>query len=140
MIDNAPRSQIGSLRRAEPVPSCGLPESTTLKPQDGNAAIARVQNAVNASLADVPARHAGRERRRGGRVRDVDRGPSDTLSGNFFMDVRFTPARITLPGEVQGAVNKPLAAMVAVSEAQAEVAQAEAEAKANMARQDGYDT
>ncbi|MEV5328050.1 SPFH domain-containing protein [Nonomuraea sp. NPDC052634] len=118
VIDNALRSQIGSLRCAELVPSCGLLENATLKPQDGNTAIARVQDAVNASLArDLPA----------------------TLGGEFFTDMRFTLAHVTLPGEVQQAVNESLAAMVAVSEAEAKVAQAEAEAKANKARQDGYD-
>jgi len=118
VIDNALRSQIGSLRCTELVPACGLLENTTLKPQDGDAAIARVQNAVNASLArDLPA----------------------ALGGEFFTNMRFTLAKVTLPDEVQQAVNKSLAAMVSAAEAEAKVAQAEAEAKANKARQDGYD-
>ncbi|WP_043617631.1 SPFH domain-containing protein [Nonomuraea candida] len=118
VIDNALRGQIGAMRCAELVPSCSLLESSDLKPQDSNATITRVQNAVNASLArDLPV----------------------TLGGNFLTGLRFTLAKVTLPGEVQKAVDRSLAAAAAVSEAQAKVAQAKAEAEANRARQDGYD-
>lgn len=118
VIDNALRGQIGAMRCAELVPSCSLLESSTLKPQDSNANIVKVQNAVDASLArDLPA----------------------TLGGDFLTGLRFTLARVTLPGEVQQAVDRSLAASAAVSEAQAKVAQARAEADANRARQDGYD-
>lgn len=118
VIDNALRTQIGGLRCSELVPSCSLLESSTLKAQDSNANIVRVQNAVNASLArDLP----------------------QTLGGDFFSGLRFTLARVTLPAEVQQAIDRSLAANAAVSEAQAKVAQARAEADANRARQDGYD-
>ncbi|MBE1585195.1 SPFH domain-containing protein [Nonomuraea angiospora] len=118
VIDNALRGQIGAMRCAELVPSCSLLESSTLKPQDSNANIVKVQNAVDASLArDLPA----------------------TLGGDFLTGLRFTLAKVTLPGEVQQAVDRSLAASAAVSEAQAKVAQARAEADANRARQDGYD-
>ncbi|GGO80463.1 hypothetical protein [Nonomuraea cavernae] len=46
---------------------------------------------------------------------------------------------MTLPAEVQRAVDRSPAAGAAVSEAQARVAQAKAEADANRARQEGYD-
>ncbi|MER7368453.1 hypothetical protein [Nonomuraea wenchangensis] len=46
---------------------------------------------------------------------------------------------MTLPADVQQAVDRSLAASAAVSEARAKVAQAKAEAEANRARQDGYD-
>jgi regulator of protease activity HflC (stomatin/prohibitin superfamily) len=118
VIDNALRTQIGGLRCSELVPSCSLLESSTLKAQDSNANIVKVQNAVNASLArDLP----------------------QTLGGDFFSGLRFTLARVTLPAEVQQAIDRSLAANAAVSEAQAKVAQARAEADANRARQDGYD-
>lgn len=118
VIDNALRGQIGAMRCAELVPSCSLLESSTLKPRDGNAGIARVQNAVNGSLArDLPA----------------------TLGGDFLTGLRFTLVKVTLPGEVQQAVDRSLSASAAVSEAQAKVAQARAESEANEARQDGYD-
>ncbi|MBB6348779.1 SPFH domain-containing protein [Nonomuraea muscovyensis] len=118
IIDNALRSQIGAMRCAELVPSCSLLESAKLRPQDSNTTITRVQSAVNASLArDLPV----------------------TLGGDFFTGLRFTLAKVTLPAEVQQAVDRSLAANAAVSEAQAKVAQARAEADANRARQDGYD-
>ncbi|MFC5832720.1 SPFH domain-containing protein [Nonomuraea insulae] len=118
VIDNALRGQIGAMRCAELVPSCSLLESSTLRPRDGNAGIARVQNAVNGSLArDLPA----------------------TLGGDFLTGLRFTLVKVTLPGEVQQAVDRSLSASAAVSEAQAKVAQARAESEANEARQDGYD-
>ncbi|MGW4791473.1 SPFH domain-containing protein [Nonomuraea sp. NPDC004297] len=118
VIDNALRGQIGSMRCAELVPSCALLQSSTPKPQDSNATITRVQDAVNASLArDLPV----------------------TLGGSFLTGLRFTLAKVTLPADVQQAVDRSLAASAAVSEAEAKVAQAKAEAAANQARQDGYD-
>ncbi|MEV4112902.1 SPFH domain-containing protein [Nonomuraea sp. NPDC049695] len=118
VIDNALRGQIGAMRCAELVPSCALLESAALKPQDSNTNIVKVQDAVNATLArDLPA----------------------TLGGDFFTGLRFTLVKVTLPGEVQQAVDRSLAASAAVSEAQAKVAQAKAEAEANRARQEGYD-
>ncbi|SDM22866.1 SPFH domain-containing protein [Nonomuraea jiangxiensis] len=122
VIDNALRSRLGAMRCAELVPSCSLLQSpgaaTDLKPQDSNATIARVQDAVNGALArDLPA----------------------TLGGDFFTGLRFTLVKVTLPGDVQQAVNRSLAAAAAVAEAQAKVSQARAEAEADQARQDGYD-
>ncbi|TDC87520.1 SPFH domain-containing protein [Nonomuraea deserti] len=118
VIDNALRGQIGAMRCAELVPSCSLLESSDLEPRDSNATIVKVQEAVNASLTrDLPA----------------------TLGGDFLTGLRFTLVKVTLPGEVQKAVDRSLAAAAAVSEARAKVAQAEAEAEANKARQDGYD-
>jgi regulator of protease activity HflC (stomatin/prohibitin superfamily) len=118
MVDNALRSQLGSMRCAELVPSCSLLESSALKPQDSNTNITKVQNAVNAALArDLP----------------------QALGGEFFTGLRFTLAKVTLPAEVQQAVDRSLAAGAAVSEAQARVAQAKAESAANQARQEGYD-
>ncbi|MCF6476060.1 SPFH domain-containing protein [Nonomuraea sp. MG754425] len=118
VIDNALRGQIGSMRCAELVPSCALLQSSTPEPQDSNATITRVQDAVNASLArDLPV----------------------TLGGSFLTGLRFTLAKVTLPADVQQAVDRSLAASAAVSEAEAKVAQAKAEAAANQARQDGYD-
>ncbi|MBN6052151.1 SPFH domain-containing protein [Nonomuraea sp. RK-328] len=118
VIDNALRSEVGAMRCAELVPSCSLLESTALKPQSSNTNLVKVQNAVNATLArELPG----------------------TLGGDYLTGLRFTLARVTLPAEVQKAVDRSLAAGAAVSEAQAKVEQAKAEAAANRARQDGYD-
>ncbi|MEV0595630.1 SPFH domain-containing protein [Nonomuraea cavernae] len=118
VIDNALRGQIGAMRCGELVPSCALLESSSLKPGDSNTNIVKVQSAVNDSLA-----------------RDLPR----TLGGDFLTGLRFTLVKVTLPAEVQQAVDRSLAAGAAVSEAQARVAQARAEADANRARQEGYD-
>ncbi|MEV0148034.1 MULTISPECIES: SPFH domain-containing protein [unclassified Nonomuraea] len=118
VIDNALRSEVGAMRCGELVPSCSLLETTALKPRSSNTTLVQVQNAVNASLArDLPG----------------------TLGGDFLTGLRFTLARVTLPPEVQQAVDRSLAADAAVSEAQAKVEQAKAEAAANRARQQGYD-
>ncbi|MEW9549000.1 SPFH domain-containing protein [Nonomuraea sp. NPDC050783] len=118
VVDNALRGQIGAMRCAELVPSCSLLQNAALKAGDGNATISRVQDAVNASLArDLPA----------------------ALGGEFLTGPRFTLVKVTLPAEVQKAVDRSLAASAAVSEARAKVEQARAEAEANRARQDGYD-
>ncbi|GAA3199570.1 SPFH domain-containing protein [Nonomuraea roseoviolacea] len=118
VIDNALRSEIGAMRCGELVPSCSLLESTALRPQSSNTNLVKVQNAVNATLArELPG----------------------TLGGDFLTGLRFTLARVTLPAEVQKAVDRSLSAGAAVSEAQAKVEQAKAEAAANRARQEGYD-
>ncbi|GAA2646125.1 MULTISPECIES: SPFH domain-containing protein [Nonomuraea] len=118
VIDNALRIQVGGMRCAELVPSCALLGSSTLKAQDSNATIAKVQDGVNRTLA-----------------RDL----AATLGGEYLTGLRFTLARVALPEPVQQSVDRSLAANAAVSEAQARVAQARAEAEANRARQDGYD-
>jgi regulator of protease activity HflC (stomatin/prohibitin superfamily) len=124
VIDNDLRTQINNFRCAELISSCALVQNTTgqktsptLKVQASNANIAKVQNAINTSL-----------------VQDLQQ----TLGGDFFLNVRFNLVRVTLPDNVQDAVNRAQAAFAQISEAQAQVAKAQAEAAANKARQDGY--
>ncbi|MFG2002532.1 SPFH domain-containing protein [Spirillospora sp. NPDC048911] len=130
VIDNDLRSQINSFRCAELVSSCALVQNASspasaAKPQSGtgapaqsnNANIAKVQQAINTSLAA-----------------DLD----STLGGKFVTNIHFNLVRVTLPGKVQDAVDRAQAAFAQVSEAQARVATAKAEAAANKARQDGY--
>ncbi|MET8139532.1 SPFH domain-containing protein [Sphaerisporangium sp. NPDC005288] len=124
VVDNALRSQIGVFRCAELVSSCAFVESgaaqkaVRLTPRDNNAALVKVQNAVNSTLA--------------GDLRQM-------LGADFLVDLRFNLVRITLPTQVQSAVDRAQAAFAGVAEAQAAVAQARAQADANKARQDGYD-
>jgi regulator of protease activity HflC (stomatin/prohibitin superfamily) len=128
VIDNDLRTQINSFRCAELVSSCALVQNTSngqqptpgqeqVKAQSNNANIAKVQDAINTSLAQ-----------------DLQR----TLGGAFITDIRFNLVRITLPQNVQHAVDEAQAAFAQVTQAQAKVAQAKAEADANRARQDGY--
>jgi regulator of protease activity HflC (stomatin/prohibitin superfamily) len=123
VIDNALRTQINNFRCAELVSSCALVQNTStqqspgLQVQANNANITKVQTAINTSL-----------------VQDLQ----ETLGGAFFNDIRFNLVRVTLPDNVQQAVNRAQAAFAQISEAQAQVAKARAEAAANKARQDGY--
>ncbi|WP_433227701.1 SPFH domain-containing protein [Actinomadura formosensis] len=127
VIDNDLRSQINSFRCAELVSSCALVQNSSAQPrnaqpagqqaQSNNANIAKVQNAINTSLAA-----------------DLEQ----TLGGKFVTNIHFNLVRITLPSKVQDAVDRAQAAFAQVSEAQAKVATAKAEAAANKARQDGY--
>lgn len=126
VIDNDLRIQINNFRCAELVSSCALVQNTSgnAKPapvvaggQANNTNIAKVQEAVNTSLPND--------------LREM-------LGGDFFEGIRFNLARVTLPANVQDAVNKAQAAYAAVSEAQARVAQAAADAQANKKRQEGY--
>jgi regulator of protease activity HflC (stomatin/prohibitin superfamily) len=127
VIDNDLRTQINSFRCAELVSSCALVQNSSnpqqvaqgqeTKAQSNNANIAKVQNSINTSLAQ-----------------DL----LQTLGGNFITDIHFNLVRITLPENVQHAVDEAQAAFAQVTQAQAKVAQARAEAQANKARQDGY--
>ncbi|MFI0485593.1 SPFH domain-containing protein [Actinomadura sp. 9N215] len=127
VIDNDLRSQINSFRCAELVSSCALVQNAGSQPknvqaagqkaQSNNANIAKVQTAINTSLAT-----------------DL----KQTLGGTFFTNIHFNLVRVTLPTRVQEAVDRAQAAFAQVSEAQAKVATAQAEAAANKARQDGY--
>jgi len=127
VIDNAMRIQIGSFRCAELVSSCALVQNggqnqvTAAQAgaggQQNNTNIAKVQEAVNGSLA-----------------RDLH----DMLGGEFFEGIHFNLVKVTLPQQVQDSVNRAQAAYAAVSEAQAKVVQAQADADANKKRQEGY--
>ena len=123
VIDNDLRQQISRFRCAELVSSCALVQNSgttgavKATGQANNGNIAAVQTAINNSLGeDLKA----------------------TLGGDFFEGLRFSLVRISLPDNVQSAVNKAQAAFAAVSEAQARVAQAKADAAANEERQQGY--
>jgi regulator of protease activity HflC (stomatin/prohibitin superfamily) len=127
VIENDLRIQVNKFRCAELVSSCALVRNTAagqapapVNPSGGtqnNTNIAKMQDAVNESLP-----------------KDLE----DMLGGDFFEGIRFNLARVTLPKNVQDAVNKAQAAYAAVSEAQARVAQAQADADANKKRQEGY--
>jgi len=126
VISNDLREEIGSFRCSELQASCALVQNaggtTAPKPPTGggtpsNFNIAKIQNAINTSLA-----------------KDLQ----DTLGGEYIIGVKFNLAKITLPTEVQAAINKAQAAFAAVTEAQARVASAKADADANAQRQRGY--
>jgi hypothetical protein len=123
VIDNDLRQQVNSFRCSELVSSCALVQNSSLqsgaKPvaQSNNANIAKVQNAINTSLVD-----------------DL----KQTLGAAFLTDIHFNLSRITLPKNVQEAVDRAQAAFANVSESRAKVQQAKADSDANKERQNGY--
>lgn len=120
VIDNDLRQQVGDFRCAELVSSCALVQNTanaTAPAGNNNSNIAKVQDAINSSMAT-----------------DL----KNTLGDDFLTNIHFNLVKVTLPPNVQDAVNKAQAAYAQVSETQAQVVQAKALADANKAKQDGY--
>lgn len=120
VIDNDLRQQVGDFRCAELVSSCALVQNTAnaaAPAGNNNSNIAKVQDAINSSMAA-----------------DL----KNTLGDDFLTNIHFNLVKVTLPPNVQDAVNKAQAAYAKVSETQATVAQAKAEADANAAKQQGY--
>jgi regulator of protease activity HflC (stomatin/prohibitin superfamily) len=123
VIDNNLREQINAFRCAELVSSCALVQNATSRraglngARSNNGNIAKVQDAINSSLA-----------------KDL----TQTLGGQFFTNIRFNLVRITLPPKVQAAVDDAQAAFAQVTQAQARVESARADAQANAIRERGY--
>jgi regulator of protease activity HflC (stomatin/prohibitin superfamily) len=123
VISNDLRAEIGNYPCSELQASCALVQNggsvqaVNAATGKSNLNIAKIQDAINASLAQ-----------------DFTK----TFGGPFITGVRFNLAKITLPNQVQEAINKAQAAFAAVTEAQAKVQQAKAEAAANTQRQLGY--
>lgn len=125
VISNDLREQIGDFRCAELQASCALVQNTgssattSVSQATGknNINIAHIQAAINSSLQQ-----------------DL----TTTLGGPFFTGVQFNLAKITLPTQIQSAIDQAQAAFAGVTEAQAQVQQAKAQAQANVLRQQGY--
>jgi len=128
VIDNDLREQISRFSCAQLVSSCVLVQNATEAAaasagtaQNNAGNIATVQDAINTSLkADL--------------ISALGADPKNP----FFINLRFNISKITLPANIQTAVDNAQAAYAAVSQAQAEVKQAQAQASANEARQQGY--
>ncbi|MER5643206.1 SPFH domain-containing protein [Streptosporangium sp. NPDC002524] len=116
VIYNALRSQIGAAECVELLSSCSLVQTTSNKKTlpaviDSNASIIRAQNGINQLLE-----------------RDLEQ----LLGGRFFTGLRFTLVRVTLPPEIQAAVNKTQVAQAGIAEAEAKASQADVEAEAKI--------
>ncbi len=124
ILNNDLREQIAKVSCAELDAACALVQNSTQvaaskSPTSGtnNGNIAAVQNAINASLqADI----------------------NGQLGGNYLTGLRFNISQVSLPGNVQDAVNNAQAAFAQVSQQQALVQQAQLQAQANAAKQQGY--
>jgi regulator of protease activity HflC (stomatin/prohibitin superfamily) len=121
VIDNDLRAQIGDFRCADLVSSCALVQNSTKQvAATGNANnlnITKVQNTIDDSL---------------------DSDIATTLGGPYLTNIRFNLSRVTLPPQVQDAVNRAQAAFADVSQAQARLRSAQVDAQTNAAKQQGY--
>ncbi|MCW2986151.1 MAG: band 7 protein [Conexibacter sp.] len=113
ILDNDLRAEVGQFACAELVASCTLVRRVAASKGDetnANMNITAIETRLNASLrADLLA----------------------TLGGDYFRDVHVRIARVTLPGNVQGAVDHVQAQYVEVNGAKALVRRAEYDAQRN---------
>lgn len=132
VLNNDLREQIAKVSCAELDAACALVQNSTQVAAaklgaagSNNGNIAAVQNAINASLqADLDAQ-----------LGSVAVGGK---AQSFLTGLRFNISQVSLPGNVQDAVNQAQAAFAQVSQQQALVQQAQLQAQANAARQAGY--
>jgi regulator of protease activity HflC (stomatin/prohibitin superfamily) len=113
VLDNDLRQEVGNFRCADLVASCSLVHRvapTAADNANANANVAEIQERLNRSLTE-----------------DL----TDTLGGAYFWGVRVRLARVTLPPNVQEAVDHVQAQYVGVNGAKAQVTQAHYEAKRN---------
>ncbi|WP_433360914.1 SPFH domain-containing protein [Streptosporangium sp. CA-115845] len=112
VVYNALRTQIGAADCADLLSSCSLVQTSNDKADpaavDSNASITRAQNGINQLLE-----------------RDLEQ----LLGGRFFTGLRFTLVRVTLPSEIQAAVNSAQVAQAGIAEAKAKASQADVEAE-----------
>src|SRR4051812_24435897 len=115
VLDNDLRDEVGRFRCAELVASCSLVHKVADRPTPtdratANANIAVIQQRLNRSFAE-----------------DL----TTTLGGAFFWDIRVRLSRVTLPGNVQHAIDDVQAQYVGVNGARAQVSRAKYEARRN---------
>jgi regulator of protease activity HflC (stomatin/prohibitin superfamily) len=115
VLDNDLRDEVGRFRCADLVASCSLVHKVSARPtvQDratANANIAAIQQRLNQSFAE-----------------DL----TTTLGGAYFWDMRVRLSRVTLPGNVQHAIDDVQAQYVGVNGAKAQVTRAKYEARRN---------
>lgn len=112
VVYNALRTQIGAADCADLLSSCSLVQTSNTKADpadiDSNASIIQAQNGINQLLE-----------------RDLEQ----LLGGRFFTGLRFTLVRVTLPSEIQSAVNSAQVAQAGIAEAKAKASQADVEAE-----------
>jgi hypothetical protein len=63
----------------------------------------------------------------------------DQLGGDYLVDIKFTLNKVVPPPAISEAINKAQAAFAGVTQAQGRLRAAEIDAKANQARQKGYE-
>jgi hypothetical protein len=111
VLENDLRKEVGQFKCAALVSSCSLVRRTGASRMNApGESIARIEARINDSL-----------------VSDLEQA----LGDRYFMDIRFRVARVTLPKNVQRAVDSAQAEFAAVNSAQAELRQARFIARRN---------
>jgi hypothetical protein len=123
LLDNIVRGELGQLQCAQLVPSCVLIHnssgvSATSHDNAPRANIARVERAIDVAL---------------------ERDLAETLAGNYFWKIRLRIARVTLPANVQAAINVAQASYAGVADAKAKLRQAHYHNRANRVLAQTYD-
>jgi len=126
IVTNNLRDTISGVQCADLVSSCALVQNQGANSEDIAKVVAGKNNqgkvkAVQEAVAN-------------GLAKDLE----TTLKAQYFGNISFKLARVTLPKQVQNAINDAQSAFAQVSQSQAKVEQAKAEAKANEERQQGY--
>ncbi len=125
LVQNVLRQEIGNVECSDLVASCSLAanssaQAAAINPNaNGNETINQVQQAVN-----------------NGFTSDVQ----TVLGVPVLIHPRFVLSKVDLPTNVQDAINKAQAAFAGVTESQAALQRAQIDAKANAARQSGYNS
>jgi hypothetical protein len=125
LVQNVLRQEIGNVECSDLVASCSLAanssaQAAAIDPKaNGNRTINQVQQAVN-----------------DGFTQDVD----SVLGVPILIHPRFVLSKVDLPANVQDAINKAQAAFAGVTESQAALQRAQIDARANAAKQSGYNS
>ncbi|MFL5896333.1 MAG: SPFH domain-containing protein [Thermoleophilaceae bacterium] len=110
VLENDMRREIGSFDCAALITSCKLIRRAIGSGKDPGANIATIEHAINASL---------------------DRELTSTLGKHYFFGLRFRIAKVSLPGNVQTAIDQAQASYAEVSSAKARARQATYESRRN---------
>jgi regulator of protease activity HflC (stomatin/prohibitin superfamily) len=110
VLDNGMRKELGRFPCAELVSSCALVKGGSVDLAQTNENIARIEERINASLED-----------------DLERA----LGQHYFWDIRLRIGQVTLPTEVQDAINAAQAEYADVNAERAELHQARYRAVSN---------
>lgn len=122
IIDNDLRRSVAGVTCAQLVSSCALVHQQSVSAIRNNGAqntsqIQAIQDQINSNLQTAI---------------------KQTVGADYFSNVRFLLAKVTLPGAIQSQIDQAQAQFAAVGTAQAQVQQAKLQAQANRERQSGY--
>jgi hypothetical protein len=122
VINNALRIEVSGNRCADLISSCALVQNNGQQANPGSIPPSNTNlNKIEGNINDIL-------------TKDI----KTTLGDDYITGITFVINKVDLPPNVQAAVNDAQAAYAQVSQAQAKVALAQADARANEARQQGY--